>query len=28
MTLLYTDPLFLEHDTGRHPENADRLRAR
>jgi acetoin utilization deacetylase AcuC-like enzyme len=27
MTLLYTDPLFLEHDTGRHPETADRLRA-
>ena len=27
MTLLYTDPIFLEHDTGRHPENAGRLRA-
>lgn len=27
MTLLYTDPLFLKHDTGRHPETADRLRA-
>lgn len=27
MTLLYTDPLFLLHDTGRHPETADRLRA-
>src|SRR5262245_808377 len=27
MTLLYTDPLFLEHDTGPHPETADRLRA-
>jgi acetoin utilization deacetylase AcuC-like enzyme len=27
MTLLYTDPLFLRHDTGRHPETADRLRA-
>jgi acetoin utilization deacetylase AcuC-like enzyme len=27
MTLLFTDPLFLEHDTGRHPENADRLRS-
>jgi acetoin utilization deacetylase AcuC-like enzyme len=27
MTLLYTDPLFLEHDTGRHVETADRLRA-
>src|SRR5262245_19818618 len=27
MTLLYCDPLFLEHDTGRHPEHAGRLRA-
>jgi acetoin utilization deacetylase AcuC-like enzyme len=27
MTLLYTDPLFLKHDTGRHPECADRLRS-
>jgi acetoin utilization deacetylase AcuC-like enzyme len=27
MTLLYTDPLFLKHDTGRHPETAERLRA-
>ena len=27
MTLLYTDPLFLQHDTGLHPETADRLRA-
>lgn len=28
MTLLFTDPLFLEHDTGRHhPENIERLRA-
>jgi acetoin utilization deacetylase AcuC-like enzyme len=27
MTLLYRDPLFLKHDTGRHPENADRLRS-
>jgi acetoin utilization deacetylase AcuC-like enzyme len=27
MTLLYTDPLFLTHDTGRHPETADRLRS-
>jgi acetoin utilization deacetylase AcuC-like enzyme len=27
MTLLYTDPLFLRHDTGNHPENAGRLRA-
>jgi len=27
-TLFYTDPVFLEHDTGPgHPENADRLRA-
>lgn len=25
MTLLYTDPGFLDHDTGRHPENAKRL---
>jgi acetoin utilization deacetylase AcuC-like enzyme len=27
MTLLYSDPLFLKHETGRHPETADRLRA-
>ncbi len=28
MTLLYTDPLFLQHETGpHHPERADRLRA-
>jgi acetoin utilization deacetylase AcuC-like enzyme len=27
MTLLYSDPLFLKHDTGQHPERADRLRA-
>jgi acetoin utilization deacetylase AcuC-like enzyme len=27
MTLLYSDPLFLKHDTGRHPERAERLRA-
>src|SRR5262249_35982393 len=27
MTLLYRDPLFLQHDTGRHPECADPLRA-
>src|SRR5687768_16110558 len=27
MTLLYSDPVFLKHDTGRHPENADRLRS-
>jgi acetoin utilization deacetylase AcuC-like enzyme len=25
--LLYSDPCFLQHDTGRHPESADRLRA-
>ncbi|MGE3804107.1 MAG: histone deacetylase [Gemmataceae bacterium] len=27
MTLLYTDPLFLKHETGQHPECADRLRS-
>ncbi len=27
MPLLYSDPLFLEHETGQHPECADRLRA-
>ena len=27
MTLLYSDVLFLKHDTGRHPECADRLRS-
>jgi acetoin utilization deacetylase AcuC-like enzyme len=27
MTLLYTDPLFLRHQTGNHPESARRLRA-
>jgi acetoin utilization deacetylase AcuC-like enzyme len=27
MTLLYTDPLFLKHETGKHPETPDRLRA-
>ncbi len=27
MTLLYSDPLFLEHETGLHPERPDRLRA-
>jgi acetoin utilization deacetylase AcuC-like enzyme len=27
MTLLYTDPLFLRHETGRHVETPDRLRA-
>ena len=26
MTLLYYDPIFLEHDTGGHPECADRIR--
>jgi acetoin utilization deacetylase AcuC-like enzyme len=25
--LLYSDPRFLEHDTGRHPENPNRLRS-
>ena len=25
MALLYYDPLFLEHDTGKHPENASRI---
>src|SRR5579871_2917920 len=27
MTLLYTDSLFLHHETGPHPETPDRLRA-
>jgi acetoin utilization deacetylase AcuC-like enzyme len=27
MTLLFRDPLFLTHETGRHPENPNRLRA-
>jgi acetoin utilization deacetylase AcuC-like enzyme len=27
MTLLYTDPIFLKHETGSHPETAERLRA-
>jgi acetoin utilization deacetylase AcuC-like enzyme len=27
MTLLYTDPLFLRHETGSHPERPERLRA-
>src|SRR5260370_5995401 len=27
MTLLYTDPFFLKHDTGRHPEAGGRLRS-
>ena len=26
-TGFYTNPIYLEHDTGNHPENADRLRA-
>jgi acetoin utilization deacetylase AcuC-like enzyme len=26
MALLYTDPIFLEHETGIHPESAERLR--
>jgi len=26
MTLLYHDPIFLQHDTGHHPERSDRLR--
>jgi acetoin utilization deacetylase AcuC-like enzyme len=27
MALLYTDPIFLQHETGKHPESADRLRS-
>ena len=27
MTLLFTDPLFLEHETGQHPESPERLRS-
>jgi acetoin utilization deacetylase AcuC-like enzyme len=27
MTCLFTDSFFLRHDTGRHPESADRLRS-
>jgi acetoin utilization deacetylase AcuC-like enzyme len=27
MTLLFADPLFLRHETGRHPERPDRLRS-
>jgi acetoin utilization deacetylase AcuC-like enzyme len=27
LTLLYTDPIFLRHDTGLHPESAERLRS-
>ena len=26
-TGFYTNPIFLEHDTGSHPENANRLRS-
>jgi acetoin utilization deacetylase AcuC-like enzyme len=26
MTLLYNEPCFLQHETGEHPENADRIR--
>ncbi len=26
MTLLYTDPCFLKHETGQHPERAERIR--
>lgn len=27
MALLYTDPVFLQHATGKHPESAERLRS-
>ncbi len=27
MALLYTDPIFLQHETGKHPESAERLRS-
>ncbi len=27
MTSLYSDPLFLQHETGKHPETAERLRS-
>jgi acetoin utilization deacetylase AcuC-like enzyme len=27
MTILFTDPFFLKHETGRHPETAERLRS-
>ena len=27
MTLLYTDPIFLRHETGQHPETPERLRS-
>ena len=26
MTLLYSESCFLQHETGHHPENADRVR--
>ena len=26
-TGFYTNPIYLEHDTGSHPENANRLRS-
>ena len=26
MAILYTDPVFLQHETGKHPESAERLR--
>src|SRR5688572_8071762 len=26
MVVLFSDPCFLEHETGRHPESAERLR--
>jgi len=27
MTILYTDPIFLKHDTGNHPERIERLKS-
>ena len=27
MTLIFTDPIFLEHETGRHPESPARLKS-
>src|SRR5262245_19070923 len=27
MTILYSDPYFQQHETGRHPERPERLRA-
>lgn len=27
MTILFTDPIFLEHETGQHPEKPERLRS-